>query len=103
MSQQARSNAAGKRRITLSEPSSASSRNIVTHSFPGRAAYGTPDVSSRAAERAVYAYIRAVRTLGRTRIDTDEIAAALRLPVEQVNETLHALRKKGVRLYERQY
>ena len=48
-------------------------------------------------EKAIYAHIRAVRALGRKRINTAEIAAALSLPLSDVNRALSSLRKKGVR------
>jgi hypothetical protein len=48
-------------------------------------------------ENAVYAYIRAVRALGRTKISTTEVASALSLPVVEVNSALSSLKKKGVR------
>jgi hypothetical protein len=48
-------------------------------------------------ERAVYAHIRAVRTLGRTHINTSEIADALSLKVSEVNRAIEKLRDKGVR------
>ena len=53
--------------------------------------------SSKDVEAAVYGHIRAMRALGRTKLNTDEIAAALGLSVNQVNQTLGALKKKGVK------
>jgi len=53
---------------------------------------------SKSVESAVYAYIRAIRTLGRTTVNTIEIAAALSIPVSKVNAALDALRRKGVRV-----
>jgi hypothetical protein len=49
-------------------------------------------------ENAVYGYIQAIRALGRTKINTAEVAAALSLAVSEVNGALSALKKKGVRL-----
>jgi hypothetical protein len=61
--------------------------------------------SSRAAkkkiENAVYGYIQAVRTLDRTQINTDRIAEALSIPVAQVNASLAALERRGVRIKKR--
>jgi hypothetical protein len=54
--------------------------------------------SMRRINKAVYAHIRAVRALGRKRINTEEIAEALSLPVEQVNRAIHLMKKKGVRV-----
>jgi len=48
-------------------------------------------------QNAVYAYIQAIRALGRTEINTSEIADALSLPVAEVNRAISSLRKKGVR------
>jgi hypothetical protein len=53
--------------------------------------------ANRKVQNAVYAYIRAIRALGRTEINTDEIAAALSLPVSEVNSAVSALKKKGVK------
>jgi len=49
-------------------------------------------------EKAVYAHIRAVRALGRTQINTSDIADALSLPVSEVNRAITQLKKKGVRV-----
>jgi hypothetical protein len=51
----------------------------------------------KSVENAVYAYIRAIRALGRTKISTGEIAEALLLPIEDVNSALSSLKRKGVR------
>jgi hypothetical protein len=48
-------------------------------------------------ERAVYSHIQAVRTLGRTKINTSDIADALSLNVSDVNRAVTKLRAKGVR------
>lgn len=48
-------------------------------------------------ERAVYSHIRAIRTLGRTQINTSDIADALSLDVKDVNRAVTKLRAKGVR------
>jgi len=53
--------------------------------------------SSKSVQNAVYAYVRAIRALGRTKVNTSEVANALSLPVNQVNGVLESLRKKGVR------
>jgi biotin operon repressor len=58
-----------------------------------------PASRSLARERnAVYAYIRALRSLGRTRLNTVEVAEALSLSIEQVNRAIRALEEKGVRV-----
>lgn len=48
-------------------------------------------------EGAVYAQIQALRALGRTSVNTTEIADALKLPISLVNETVARLRQKGVK------
>lgn len=49
-------------------------------------------------ENAVYAHIRAIRTLGRTTINAGEIAKSLSLPVADVNRAVAALKSKGVKV-----
>jgi hypothetical protein len=46
---------------------------------------------------AVYAYIRAIRALGRTNLVTTEVASALSIPVAEVNRAITSLKEKGVR------
>ena len=58
-----------------------------------------PGMEPREAEiNAVYGYIRAIRALGRTGVNTSEIAAALSLPISTVNRAVSALRSQGVRV-----
>jgi hypothetical protein len=49
-------------------------------------------------ENAIYAHIRAIRALGRKRINTVEIANALALSVPTVNQAIASLKKKGVKV-----
>lgn len=49
-------------------------------------------------ERAVYAHIRAIRTLGRTSVNTAEIAKALSLSISQVERAVAGLKDKGVKV-----
>jgi hypothetical protein len=49
------------------------------------------------AENAIYAYIRAIRSLGRTTVNTLEISTALSIPVSVVDRALASLKKKGVK------
>ena len=46
---------------------------------------------------AILTHIKAIRTLGRTEINTQEIADALSISVQEVNDVLEALKKHGVR------
>jgi hypothetical protein len=52
----------------------------------------------RVLENAVYMHIRAIRTLGRTTINTTEIASALEVSLSDVESTLRSLEKKGVKV-----
>jgi hypothetical protein len=52
---------------------------------------------TRDVERAVYAYIQAVRALGKTKVETEEIARALGLGLSEVERTVKALRSRGVK------
>lgn len=51
----------------------------------------------KAVENAVYGYIRAIRALGRTDVNTAEIAKALAIPLKQVDLAASKLRNKGVK------
>jgi hypothetical protein len=63
----------------------------------GRSRVASPP-SQKNIESAIYAHIQAVRALGRTRIDTAEIAKALDLTPFQVERTISSLTRKGVKL-----
>lgn len=52
----------------------------------------------RAIEDAVYGHIMAIRALGRTSINTAEIAAALNVSLELVESTIESLRARNVRI-----
>lgn len=54
-------------------------------------------INSKKIESAVYAHIQAVRALGRTQIEPQEIARALGLSLAQVTNTIQALKQKGVK------
>jgi hypothetical protein len=62
-----------------------------------RLSKGNARSRQRKIERAVFSYIRAVRTLGRTKTNTAEVADALSLPVREVNLAIKALKTKGVK------
>lgn len=65
-----------------------------------RAPAATQRGQQKNVENAVYAHIQAVRSLGRTRINTSDIARALSIPQNAVVGALAALQKKGVRVAE---
>lgn len=52
----------------------------------------------RDTESAVYAHIRALRVLGRTRINTAEISQALNLSLKTVERAVEKLTQKGVKI-----
>ena len=56
-----------------------------------------PPVSKKQLQNAILAHIQAIRTLGRTEINTQEIADALCISVQEVNDALEVLKKQGVR------
>ena len=80
-------------RLVLSIESTTPGRFVVSNAARGRRS----ERSNKMVENALYAYIRAVRALGRTKISTTEVASALSLPVVEVNSALSSLKKKGVR------
>lgn len=49
-------------------------------------------------ESAIYSHVRALRALGRTRVNTAEIAKALDLPIHVVDEIVAKLTRKGVKI-----
>lgn len=63
----------------------------------GRALIGGT-LASANIENAVYGHLRAIRALGRTRIDSSEISQALKLSVAAVERALNNLTKKGVKI-----
>jgi len=93
------------RRVTRSEPSdgfynavlgTATSANTTIEGGSARAGSASAHRMTTL-QSAVYSHIRALRALGRTSVDTGEIARALGVSVNDVNSTLEALRAKGVR------
>jgi hypothetical protein len=54
--------------------------------------------ASKEFEAAVYAYVRAVRTLGRTSITVSEIGKALSLPRSAVFAAVRQLKDKGIKV-----
>jgi hypothetical protein len=54
-------------------------------------------VRSKETEKAVFSYIQAIRTLGRTEVVVSDIANALSLPQAAVLQALNSLRNKGIK------
>jgi hypothetical protein len=55
-------------------------------------------IRNKKIEAAVYSHIRAIRALGRTTVNTAEIASALGVPRVLVEQAIASLSKKGVKL-----
>jgi hypothetical protein len=55
---------------------------------------GPQQRASEALERAVYAYFRAVRSLGQTVVNTEDVAKALRVPLADVHVVIRAMKVK---------
>lgn len=82
-------------RLVLSTESSTSYRTSV---ISPNVRVAVRPKGNKAIQNAVYAYIQAVRALGRNRLNTSEIAEALSIPVLEVNEAISSLKKKGVKV-----
>jgi hypothetical protein len=52
---------------------------------------------SKDVEKAIYAYVRAVRALGRTQLNVSDISKALNISEPAVIQALGALRSKGIK------
>jgi hypothetical protein len=57
-----------------------------------------PTRIKKGVENAVYAYLQALRSLGRTTLNTVEVADALSLNMADVNRAVASLSKKGVKV-----
>jgi hypothetical protein len=91
------------KRITVLPPSASTASSTATFSatFSAdalRIDLGVESKSVKDIENAVYAHIRAVRALGRTRIRSLDIAEALQLPLSAVEQALEKLASKGVKV-----
>ena len=60
--------------------------------------YRPPTRSKNDIEGAVFAYIKAVRALGQTSVNSVDISRALSLPLGEVDQAMKGLRGKGVRI-----
>jgi biotin operon repressor len=66
--------------------------------FPSGTNQPTRESELAALEKAVYAHIRALRALGRVSVNTAEIASALNVSISEVESTIQALLRKGVKV-----
>jgi hypothetical protein len=98
-------------KVTVLSPSTntaSSSAGVTATTTFGGVGYGIDQpirtvglgTSSRDVENAVYSHIRAVRALGRTKINSLEIAKALQLSLPMVQQALEKLADKGVKVVE---
>lgn len=78
--------------VTGSTASSSTSGNVMASPSPS-----PPPASKKQLRLAILAHIQAIRVLGRTEINTQEIADALCISVQEVNDALEVLKKQGVR------
>lgn len=78
--------------VVVSTLTNASSGSWTTTSLSSGSA-----VKPASVEAAVFAHIKALRALGRTTVNTGEIARALALPLRDVEAAAARLRSKGVR------
>jgi hypothetical protein len=83
-------------RLILSTESTTGEQFQVDDIPHARRTHARPIRARKNVQNAVYAHIRAIRALGRTEINTGEIADALSLPVAEVNRAISSLKKKGV-------
>jgi hypothetical protein len=72
--------------------SASTSGNVMVSPSPS-----PPPDSKKKLHLAILSHIKAIRTLGRTEINTQEIADALSISVWEVNDALEVLKKQGVR------
>ena len=72
--------------------------NMYTLAGSGGRSRGVSPHAQKNIESAVYAHIQAVRALGRTKVNTVEIAKSLGLSLAVVDKTLKSLKEKGVRV-----
>lgn len=78
----------------IGSASSGTSGNVIVSPSPAPSPTST---SKKKLHLAILSHIKAIRTLGRTEINTREIADALCISVQEVNDALEVLKKQGVR------
>lgn len=83
-------------KIVVSTESSTSQRGNLVISSDNRS--GVRPKGIKSVQNAVYAYVQAVRSLGRKQLNTIEIAEALSIPVAEVNRAVKSLKKRGVKV-----
>jgi transcription initiation factor IIE alpha subunit len=84
----------------MSLPTANNSTVTIVSSSPlfGTKKEALASASMKDIQGAVYSHIQAIRALGRTDINTEEIAKALSIPVVSVNSVIAKLKEKGVRI-----
>jgi hypothetical protein len=77
----------------MTKPSVTGGTTIIN--VPSRQGLSTP--TSKDIEGAVYAYVRAMRALGHTRVRSENVSRALQISLSAAMAALQALEDKGVR------
>lgn len=88
---------AGQKKLTIGQPTAANG-SFDMAGFGIEAPAAQTSKRSKEVEKAVYAHIQALRSLGRTKVVVSDIAEALGLRQDIVLQALKALREKGVKL-----
>src|SRR5271163_1479133 len=70
----------------------------VSYGHSGRQKKRSGRMRQRAINAAVFAHVRAIRSLGRTKISNVEISDALSLPIAEVDLAIRALKTKGMKV-----
>lgn len=83
--------------FVISATSTPSSRSPTIHVGSYRTRRRGHPTSGADIEAAVYAYMRAMRALGRTTLNTLEIADALEIPLHEVETAISKLSDKGIK------
>ncbi len=87
--------------VTTSNVASSSSSHVAQEFITSHRYPHISGVSDKKLEAAIYGHLRAMRALGKTVIDTANVAEALSLPVSTVNEVVVRLQKKGIKVHSK--
>ena len=86
--------------VSVSSMATATSTHLVGIPVGGRRQRGRAAAKSNEQniEKAVYGYIRAIRAVGRAKVDSGEISVALNLPFRDVEKAMRQLSGRGVKI-----
>lgn len=79
-------------------PLTGGSTSQATKKIAGHRLTNKPKNSAPNVEKAIFAHIRAMRTLGHKTVNTRDVARALDLPLAMVDGAIAGLNAKGVRV-----